>query len=732
MADQAENPARQELPAGGSREHDAMDQETSQDFVLDVLLRRGELEVLEESQRDINNPPVAEFSAEEDHGKNPPKQDNSCTADTGTDKPLFPQAKECTAVVSKQKSNPTQQLKTMSSTVSAKSDEPLDVAVGLSPTVLRREAGIVTRTETQPGAVAIEPVGVMTASVDPSNSSPARDEENAGPTHEVLVNAVLVEEGGNQDDIIAVEAKKMGFKAIVLNRRFPYVAAAIVILLLAIVIPVVLLVGDNNSNSSNNNNNNPANGAPACGSRLNFQADYQGTVNVTETGKTCQRWDSLSPHLHSFSQLGEGNENYCRNPDGAQRPWCYTTDPDVRFQFCNVPYCDGGPFLRETLSDCGSIGLSQREYRGTINVTVTGKSCQPWNDQFPHAHQNTHDNRPNAGLLDNNYCRNPSGFEPLAWCYTTDPDQVWDYCRVPVCAEKSSQQRVPPHNLTAETFSVEDCGTEALSQMDYQGIINTTLSGRSCLSWNEVVDAIEDNAVERNPILNLLLQEGDEDGTEATHNYCRNYEGSELSDAFCYTTAPGSTKNITREYCQVPFCPREGVDARKACGAKSRWQADYRGDMKNTVYLNRCLDWSNSEHAQAEGFTPENMPLAGLVGNYCRNPDPSGERQRAWCYVSHLTEVGAWEYCTVPDCQECGTDYLKKIDYQGTVSVSQNGSECMDWADGHAGFGYVADLYNLEANYCRNPVGRQDDVYCLVKSNDSAYVIETCDVPTCT
>ncbi len=34
-------------------------------------------------------------------------------------------------------------------------------------------------------------------------------------------------------------------------------------------------------------------------------------------------------------------ENYCRNPDGDNTHWCYTTNPSVRWGYCDVPWCDG-------------------------------------------------------------------------------------------------------------------------------------------------------------------------------------------------------------------------------------------------------------------------------------------------------------------------------------------------------------------------------------------------------
>lgn len=34
-------------------------------------------------------------------------------------------------------------------------------------------------------------------------------------------------------------------------------------------------------------------------------------------------------------------ENYCRNPDGADHPWCFTTDPNQRIANCtHIPRCD--------------------------------------------------------------------------------------------------------------------------------------------------------------------------------------------------------------------------------------------------------------------------------------------------------------------------------------------------------------------------------------------------------
>ncbi|CAH1248776.1 LPA [Branchiostoma lanceolatum] len=72
-------------------------------------------------------------------------------------------------------------------------------------------------------------------------------------------------------------------------------------------------------------------------------ASYRGTVSVTDTGITCQRWDSQTPHGHDMTPadyVSSGLEkNYCRNPDGEAGVWCYTMDPSTRWTYCKVAVC---------------------------------------------------------------------------------------------------------------------------------------------------------------------------------------------------------------------------------------------------------------------------------------------------------------------------------------------------------------------------------------------------------
>ena len=75
----------------------------------------------------------------------------------------------------------------------------------------------------------------------------------------------------------------------------------------------------------------------------NQGVNYDGMTNTTVSGWTCQAWDSTTPHSHPFTSLYRPyleDHNYCRNPEGrGTQPWCYTTEPSVRWEYCDVPDC---------------------------------------------------------------------------------------------------------------------------------------------------------------------------------------------------------------------------------------------------------------------------------------------------------------------------------------------------------------------------------------------------------
>ncbi|XP_037552101.1 hepatocyte growth factor-like [Nematolebias whitei] len=170
--------------------------------------------------------------------------------------------------------------------------------------------------------------------------------------------------------------------------------------------------------------------------------NYRGTMNVTPEGVTCQRWDSQFPHNHSFLpqnfKCKDLQENYCRNPDGADYPWCFTTDPNLRIAKCtHISRCDAEDTQKiECYEDIGET------YWGSLSITRSGIPCANWSHHINS--EDSHSTVSHVGL-EINYCRNPDRDKHGPWCYTSPNNRlVWDYCKLKQC-ESATTTPQPNH-----------------------------------------------------------------------------------------------------------------------------------------------------------------------------------------------------------------------------------------------------------------------------------------------
>ena len=145
------------------------------------------------------------------------------------------------------------------------------------------------------------------------------------------------------------------------------------------------------------------------------------------------RKKSYKSHLVGYNLYLHGYFSYLKDRENG--PWCLTTDPNVKWEYCDVPVCpppatdNGGDII------CKLTGTGQT-YRGTLNVTKDGLACQRWDTQHPHQHTRNNDVMfPDDTVSDaENYCRNPDD-EPFGpWCYTEDPNVRWNYCEIDDCS----------------------------------------------------------------------------------------------------------------------------------------------------------------------------------------------------------------------------------------------------------------------------------------------------------
>jgi len=117
----------------------------------------------------------------------------------------------------------------------------------------------------------------------------------------------------------------------------------------------------------------PPIGSPEWLTGANKDIDYRGSQSRTRSGRMCQNWASSVPHTHDYSDNIGYQEtyglrsNFCRNPEGlADTIWCYTTDPDKKWEYCDeVSYDDIE----------GLWGQGGSEYNGAQNLTRSGTWC---------------------------------------------------------------------------------------------------------------------------------------------------------------------------------------------------------------------------------------------------------------------------------------------------------------------------------------------------------------------
>ncbi|XP_033757774.1 plasminogen-like [Pecten maximus] len=206
--------------------------------------------------------------------------------------------------------------------------------------------------------------------------------------------------------------------------------------------------------------------------------EYEGRVSCTLKGTVCQRWDTDFPHSLSYYRDRSDYGNSCKIGN-EHRPWCYTTDPNDRWDYCPVEDLDCGapPIISpsntgvkieikwpdmgskaQVLYQCESLIAAEPDqhcpvarcegdlnwseanvscsvndcyvhddsYTGRVSCTITGHPCQRWDSDEPHSHSIL------EGRSDlENWCQIDGEDKP--WCYTTSTRVRWDYCPVREC-----------------------------------------------------------------------------------------------------------------------------------------------------------------------------------------------------------------------------------------------------------------------------------------------------------
>ena len=129
--------------------------------------------------------------------------------------------------------------------------------------------------------------------------------------------------------------------------------------------------------------------ANASTSRLVLTGAFDpGGISTTLSGRTCQEWALDAPHQHEFHSLPG---NLCRSPpisagamtlehcgsryECSAAPWCYTTDPAKRWEYCASPEEQDG--TTAVALTAGLVGLEQLHVLPTFGATLALSGTLP-------------------------------------------------------------------------------------------------------------------------------------------------------------------------------------------------------------------------------------------------------------------------------------------------------------------------------------------------------------------
>ncbi|CAG0895492.1 unnamed protein product [Darwinula stevensoni] len=315
--------------------------------------------------------------------------------------------------------------------------------------------------------------------------------------------------------------------------------------------------------------------------------EYVGGMSVTESGKKCLFWrdypygrpddfsnipliineyipgewiSDLEPGIPSYDLLYESHflnrdsvshRNYCRNPSGRERPWCFVSDPDIKWEYCNIPFCTDAVAPECKVTRWGG------EYVGTKNVTIQGWPCLPWKNQEDIKNLLLAFPDPDRVDEDHNFCRNPNvehgsiiyNLNPneAPWCYLDSRgkypvETTWAFCDIPFC---DVGDEIPK----AGTGVYPECRLSEKGR-EYVGSQNKTETGTACLPWYPRPYKIPMDFYPKGFRYEIYFMETfGWDETINSHNHCRN-PGVDRERPWCFV----SDSDIQWEYCDIPFC----------------------------------------------------------------------------------------------------------------------------------------------------------------------------------
>nr|CAB3263474.1 apolipoprotein(a)-like [Phallusia mammillata] len=531
----------------------------------------------------------------------------------------------------------------------------------------------------------------------------------------------------------------------------------------------------------------------ACYHSLDRGHSYRGNVSVTRSGRTCQRWDTHTPHAHNLDPSivtgGDLVENYCRNPNvDNQGPWCFTTDPNVPFEPCDIPICeDAVPKVGDALGPFSNPGFWS-------NFTEWSQCLATCGQGFQYRTRHCIGNEPGSENCPGEFWESspcpPMDPCPGSWNNWEEYSECSKGCgkgkrmRIRTCSTDSCARGTPFQKRTCKNkdcplYDDGDC-FDRTNLDSYRGTMSQTQRGRKCRKWKQTPikpsaypDKDLNNKYCRNPTNQSLpfcyinkrktqpckVSLCNEDavwGNYSEWSGCHCKTGKRYATRKCVggikgqglcvgspwkieSCSCGITPNVTAPppvtmAPPTPYPPNHEMNCVNFSNAPS-----YRGNSSTTSSGHTCQRWDSQFPHNHEYRTLEQIVDAGLDENYCRTPDDGDIWP--WCYVESYITVK--EFCDIPECISdppppappigCVDGTLESaMTYRGGLSMTVGNRTCQRWdlniPHHHTTKSHTYPDAGLGPhNYCRS-LGYHS-VWCYTTDPDQQW--EDCAVPAC-
>lgn len=258
--------------------------------------------------------------------------------------------------------------------------------------------------------------------------------------------------------------------------------------------------------------------------------EYAGSVIRTRSGQYCEYWSYTQAQSYPDINFPDGNKynaySRCRNPDPlfTGGPWCYTRNPKLSWELCDIPFCPGSP--------AGGQNVSKPAGPVTDPYNICSKKTCPYGSRCEYVGKvNPTETRCVCPTLP---C--PSTSSPICGSNGVTYDNECQLMKAQ-CNSKSTI------NVRHRGKCYDICKSDETGRT-YMGNITTTKSGKYCQRWSAQYPNYHSFTSGK------FFPDGD---VGLVENRCRNPDpASKKSGPWCYTT--GTYISNDWDYCDVPSC----------------------------------------------------------------------------------------------------------------------------------------------------------------------------------